>query len=452
MGRTDDKRLEEVPHGDKLTLTFEGDDVPACAGESVAVALFASGNRVLSRSIKYHRPRGFFCLAGHCGACLMRIDGKPNVRACKTPVKEGMRVERQNAFPTGAFDVLGAADFFFPKGMDHHTMMTSPRALNAVLNKVVRQLGGLGKLPDVPAGTPMALPKSRHQHVDVVVVGAGPAGLGCATETARGGKKTLLVDEQDRVGGSLLAHPQHGVRAANEALAAALKAGVEVLSSSTVLAWYPEDVAAAGREPGLLAVHAPDGLVKVTAERYVYATGAYDQNAVFTDNDRPGVLPARAVGRLLVRFGVKPAERPVVVGDGPYARALADALAKSGAEVTRIDGRDEQIVAAHGHSWVRSVETTKRKKVKCDLVAVAALPAPASELPRQHGVAVAFVDKQGGFSCRVDDGGRTAVPRVFACGDVTGFGGIDDAISAGARCGRAVVQTFSGNGMGKAHL
>lgn len=445
MARTDDRRLHEVPHGDKLTLSFEGDDVAACAGESVAVALFASGERVLSRSIKYHRPRGFFCLAGHCGACLMRIDGKPNVRACKTPVKEGMRVERQNAFPTGAFDVLGAADFFFPKGMDHHTMMTSPRALNAVLNKVVRQLGGLGKLPDAPpAGT--ELPKPRHKHLDVVVVGGGPAGLGCATECARAGKKTLLVDEQDRVGGSLLAHPQHGVRAANEALAAALKAGVEVLSSSTALAWYPEDVAAAGRDPGLLAVHTPDGLLKVTAERYVYATGSYDQNAVFTDNDRPGILPARAVGRLLVRFGVKPAERPVVVGDGPYARALAEALFRAGAEVTRVDGHDEQIVAAHGHGWVRAVETTRRKKIKCDLVAVAALPAPASELPRQHGVAVTFTDKKGGFHCRVDDDGRCPVPKVFACGDVTGFGGIDDAISAGARCGRAVVATFTGNG------
>src|SRR6478609_5157235 len=190
-----DRRLSEVPHGDKVTLTFEGDDVPACAGESVAVALFASGERVLSRSIKYHRPRGFFCLAGHCGACLMRIDGKPNVRACKTPVKEGMRVERQNAFPTGAFDVLGAADFFFPKGMDHHTMMTSPRALNAVLNKVVRQLAGLGKLPDETA---VELPSPRARHVEALVVGAGPAGLAAATRLARAGRRVLLIEEQER--------------------------------------------------------------------------------------------------------------------------------------------------------------------------------------------------------------------------------------------------------------
>src|SRR6476469_7040170 len=120
MARADDKRINEVPHGDRLNLSFEGDDVPACAGESVAVALFASGERVLSRSIKYHRPRGFFCLAGHCGACLMRIDGKPNMKACRTEARDGLEVERQNAFPSAGFDMLAAADFFFAGGMDHH--------------------------------------------------------------------------------------------------------------------------------------------------------------------------------------------------------------------------------------------------------------------------------------------------------------------------------------------
>lgn len=442
-----DRRIPDAAHGERLTFKLDGEEVGACAGESVAVALFASGERVLSRSIKYHRPRGFFCLAGHCGACLMRIDGKPNVRACKTPVREGMRVERQNQFPTGAFDVLGAADFFFPKGMDHHTMMTRPRALNAVLNKVVRELGGLGKLPDPPEpnATP-SLPSPRHKHVDVVIVGGGPAGLSCATECARAHKRTLLIDEQDRLGGSLLSHPAHGARAANEAIAAALKAGVEVLSSSTALAWYPEDRPERGWDPGLLAVHAPDGLVKVTAGRYVYATGAYDQNAIFTDNDRPGVLPARAVGRLLVRFGVKPAERPVVVGDGPYARALAEALAKTGTPVVRVDGADEQVTAVKGHSWVKAVVTTKKRTIPCDLLAVATFPAPASELPRQHGVAVKF-DETFGFRCAVDEDGRSGVPNVFCCGDVNGFAGIEAAVSSGARCGRAVVKSFGGNGV-----
>jgi sarcosine oxidase subunit alpha len=435
------RRLPAEPHGPPVSLSFEGRRVEAAAGESVAVALFASGERVLSRSIKYHRPRGFFCLSGHCGACLMRIDGRPNVKACMTPVRDGMTAERQNAFPSGGFDVLGAADFLFPKGMDHHTMMTSPRALNAVMQKVVRQLAGLGRLPDLPPSGRPELPAPEVLHADVAVIGGGPAGLAAAAAAAGGGARVILVDEQDRVGGSLLADPRSGPAMAERAEAEARQAGVEIRCGATAVAWYPEDAPAAGAPPGVLAVQTPRGLLKLTAERYIHATGAYDQNALFGDNDRPGVLAARAVGRLLVRYGVLAGRRPVVVGGGPYARALADALANAGAEVVRVDGVEEEVVAAHGHSWVRALEVRgpaggRRRRIACDLVAVAALPAPASELARQHGAQVRFDEERGGFPCCVDGHGCAVPPRVFACGDLTGFVGPEEAAAQGARVGR----------------
>jgi sarcosine oxidase subunit alpha len=188
-------------------------------------------------------------------------------------------------------------------------------------------------------------------------------------------------------------------------------------------------------------VATPTGLLKLTADRYVYATGAYEQNALFADNDRPGVLAARAVGRLLVRYRVRPGARPLVVGDGPYAHALAAALADAGCQVERIDGVATRLHAARGHAWVKGVEVEeagKRRRIACDLVAVAALPSPASELPREHGAEVAFSPAAGGFACVTDEDGRTARAGVLAAGDVTGFVGPERAAELGRRVGERI--------------
>ena len=91
------QRLPEFGRGKAVSLRCEGEPVRAFAGESVAVALYAAGEGVLSRSLKYHRPRSFFCLEGHCGGCLMRIGGLPNQRACMEPCADGAQVAGQNA-------------------------------------------------------------------------------------------------------------------------------------------------------------------------------------------------------------------------------------------------------------------------------------------------------------------------------------------------------------------
>ncbi len=430
------QRLPEFGRGKAVSLRCEGEPVRAFAGESVAVALYAAGEGVLSRSLKYHRPRSFFCLEGHCGACLMRIGGVPNLRACMEPCAEGLSVEGQNAYPSPDMDVLGAVDWLFPEGMNHHTLMTGSRLLNQVVSKVVRQLSGLGTLPEAP-GEARPIPPCEEIDVDVLVVGAGPAGLAAAEAAASAGARTLLCDEQDRAGGSLLADPRHGLADADRRAEAARRAGARTLHRTTAVGYYPED-------GGALILAGPDRLARARARRIVYATGGYAQNLLFASNDRPGVMAARAVGRLLVRYGVAPAARVcLVVGadaDTDAAGALAGALAAAGCEVTVIDTRREQVLGARGRVWVDGLEVAgtdgKVRRVPCNLVAVAAPPAPASEAPRQHGCAVELRPAAGGFAVMADDDGRTTVAGVLACGDVCGATTAERAAAAGARAGR----------------
>ena len=366
----------------------------------------------------------------------MRIDGRPNLRACMERCADGTRVEGQNAYPSPSMDVLGAVDWLFPGGMNHHTLMTGSRILNQVVSKVVRQLSGLGKLPDPGAG---ATGRAEEVTPDVLVVGGGPAGLAAACAAAASGAAVLLCDEQDEPGGHLLADPRGGIALARRQSEAARRAGVRIESRTTAIGYFPED-------GGVVAMAGPDRLICARPRATIYATGGYAQNRPFANNDRPGILAARAVGRLLCRYGVVPGEKVCVVGgdgvEADHARALAAALAAAGCEVTAIDTAQETVVGARGRVWVRALEVKgagdKVRRVACDLVAVAAPPAPASEAPRQHGCRVELRPRAGGFAVVADGEGRTGVDGVFACGDVCGAGG--DPAAAGEAAGRAAAS------------
>jgi len=415
--------------GTAVELRIADQTVRAYEEESVAAAALASGTRVLSRSLKYHRPRTFFCLEGHCSGCLVRLGGVPNLRACQAPCSAGAEIEGQNAFPSAEVDLLGAVDFLFARGLDHHTLMTSSSVLNKLANKVVRQLSGLGKLPSAPA---TVLPEVAEQSVDVCVIGGGAAGLAAATAVAQRGRSVLLVDDQLRPGGSLRADPRSGRAHAEKTWSDAVHAGVDVLARSTAIGFFPED------DGGVLAVAAPDRLHRVHARAWIWATGGYAVNLPFQENDRPGVIAARAVGRLLVEHGILAGDKVCIVEVPQLATettALASALTKAGAEVVRVALDDT--LGARGRSWVSGVDTS-RGRVDCDVVAVAAIPAPASEGARQQGCKVVLDPERGGFKIVVDDSGRTTAPHAWACGDVTGYMGPERAAADGTRVGAIV--------------
>jgi sarcosine oxidase subunit alpha len=344
-------------------------------------------------------------------------------------------------------DLLEAADWLFPHGMDHHRMLTANRAANRLLVKLVRQVGGSGHLPDAPAA---AIPPVRREHADLCVVGAGPAGLTAAATAARllAGGRVILADEQELPGGSWHALPGGSDQAARAAAAAA-SAGVHLHRRATAIGFFPDDVEPQERGedmPGTLALATPGGLIRVTARCFLYATGGYDQNVPFLDNDRPGVISARACARLAFRHGVRPGERVAVVGDPRLVGELVAALGAAGVDSEAVDSARDRPVAALGGGALRGLRvadrTGRERDVEADVIAVAAAPAPASELPRQHGARVMFDEARGGFAVVVDDAFQTDAPGVFACGDVTGFVGPSAAAAAGAAAGRKIAHTL----------
>jgi sarcosine oxidase, subunit alpha len=442
-----------------LHFTLSGDRVNAAPTDTYAAAAMASDQRVLSRSLKYHRPRGAFCFEGHCSGCLVRIDGVPNLRACQAQVRDGCVVESQNAFPSASFDVLGAVDHVYRQGMDHHTLMTGATVLNKVVNKVVRQLSGLGRLPSQGAATLLAPPESISLAVDVAIIGGGPSGLAAAAELASHGYQVLLLDQQPQLGGSYWSDPRTGKAAVERAVTLATKAGATLLHSTSVVGFFDDE-----HHPGagvLVATSAADHgianettLLRISARRWMWAAGGYAVNLAFDNNDRPGVIAARGLARLRTMHNIVAGRKVALVLESnpapspelgsrllDFATALATSLANDGSEGMIVPQASVAAVqsALVGHN-ITGLLLKDGTTIECDTVAVVATPAPASEGPRMQGCAVQL--NAGGYFVVVGDDGQTSVPNVFAAGDVTGFMGQPAAAHHGRHVAASIIASL----------
>ena len=380
-----------------IAFTWNGRRYPAYAGDTIASALAAAGERVLSRSLKYHRPRGLLTADQHDPGGLVEVDGEPNVPAAHRRVEAGMVVRAQNAWPSLRFDVKAANQLvgrLLSAGFYYKTFI-KPQRLWPAYERVLRRFSPGGNLPD-PAARPREYDQ-RYVHPDVLVAGGGPAGMAAAVAAAQAGARVLLVDEQHELGGHLRWGGADEFAALAKLRAAVIAAGVEVMTDAVVTGRYDHNwVAVLQRD----VPHVAERLVKARVKQLVVAPGLIERPYVFEGNDLPGVLLSTAVRRLVNLHAVKPGHRAVVLTANADGDAAVGDLRRAGVEIVRVldARRGEDIVRARGRGGVQAVDCADGSSVECDLLVTAigwtaptALLSMAGDRPRYDESAARFV-------------------------------------------------------------
>jgi sarcosine oxidase subunit alpha len=329
-----------------LGFSFDGRRYEGHPGDTLASALIANGVRLVGRSFKYHRPRGILADGVEEPNALVQLARgdrtEPNTRATQIPLTDGLIASSQNSFPSLTHDLGAAAGLFaglLPAGFYYKTFMW-PEAGWRAYEYLIRRAAGLGRAPRLPDPDHY---EHRHAHVDVLVVGGGPAGLAAADAASRAGARVLLVDQDLEFGGRLLAEPARidgrpapdWVAATVAALAA--RPATVLLRRATAFGYYDQNLIGIVEQVDDPAGRAPrQRLWKLRARQIVLATGAIERPLGFPDNDRPGVMLASAAQAYVNRFAALPGRRAVVFTNNDGAYAAARDLKRAGIEIAAI--------------------------------------------------------------------------------------------------------------------
>ena len=341
-----------------INFSFDGKAYTAQEGDTLAAALLRNGVGLVGRSFKYHRPRGIMTAGVEEPNALVTVgEGgrtEPNTRATDVFVYEGLVAKSQNRWPNLSFDVgsvFGLAAPALSAGFYYKTFFGSAKKW-MFYEYFIRKAAGLGNAPTQADPDRFS---QRAAFCDVLVVGAGPAGMQAAVEAAESGKRVILVEQDNILSPSLIRDGEEQDAAWINATAARIRAANGlILTRTTASGYWEHDLVTLTQrlsEPGQIpADNVAQRLWHVRAGQVILATGSIERPMAFAHNDRPGVMLSQAVRSYIRRFGVVPGKRVVIATNNDDAYKTAQALKDAGAQIVAIlDARPAPAGANSGH-------------------------------------------------------------------------------------------------------
>ncbi|QRM53929.1 sarcosine oxidase subunit alpha family protein [Sinorhizobium sp. BG8] len=444
-----------------VNFSFDGRRLEGHAGDTLASALLANGVRLVGRSFKYHRPRGILTAGAAEPNALVTIGRggrtEPNTRATVQELYAGLEAVSQNRWPSLAFDIGSVNSLLSPvlgAGFYYKTFMWPAAFWEKIYEPMIRKAAGLGRASY--EADPDSYEKS-WAHCDLLVIGAGPAGLAAALTAGRSGARVILLDEGHAAGGGLLCETATiGGVVAPELAASVLSEleslpNVRVMPRTTAFGWYDGNVfGAIERVQKHVALPDPkrpvERLWRIAARQAILATGAEERPLVFGGNDRPGVMMAGALRTYLNRYAVAAGKRVALFTTNDTAYATASDLEARGVEVAAIiDSRDAPSASWSGRARLITGATITDTKGGKSLSAITVSSRGGSEV-----IAADALGMSGGFSPVIHlachRGGRPtwdAAKSAFLApsdlsglrlaGAVTGDGTLEDCLLGGTR-------------------